>query len=329
MSEMYPPPPPSGQNPQYPGAEMGQTPPLAGGTPAQPYQPQQPPFGAPMPSQPYYPQGMPAQGAAPSTPLYPQQPAAPVATGVYPSQPLYSQQPPVGQMGYPGGGAPVPPAYMRTNLGEYWKNAKNGKRNLSILAALMILLFLGGSLISALGNSGASAGADSSSTTSATSQSSDQSGAVTQATIPPAPTATPQPVESEAQYKASATSVTVADIAKDPNSYQGKSIHFTAVIANFVQDSNGNTAGANVDDPNDFSSVVQIAFTPSFSLTHVNKGDTIEVWGQGLGSFSGTNAFGATITEGGVQEVYLHDSTSGYSDNSITDPSSFVANSGN
>ena len=124
-----------------------------------------------------------------------------------------------------------------------------------------------------------------------------------------------------------ATSVTISSIAKDPNAYKGQTIMFKAVIANFVQDSSGNTAGANVDDPNDFSSVAQIAFTPGFSLNHVNKGDTIEVWGEGLGSFSGTNAFGATITEGAVQEVYLHDLTSGYSDNSVSDPASFVANS--
>lgn len=354
MSEMYPPPPPppADQNRQHPGADAGQNPPPPGNTWPQPFQPQQPPAGGPVPSQPYYPQWPPTQGTAPSQPLYPQQP--PMIPGAYPSQPLYPQQPymgaapsqplypqqpPVGYTGYTGypGGAPIPPTYVRTNLGEYWKNAKNGKRNISILAVLTILFFMCGGLSSGFHGDSANANSTVLSTSgqgSATTsdQSNGQGAGAPQPTYIPLPTdtpvppPTPVPTESPAQYKASAKSVTVADIAKDPNTYKGKTVKFTAVIANFVHDSNGNTAGANVLDPNDYSSVIQIAFTPDFSLAHVNKGDTIQVWGQGLGAFSGTNAFGATITEGAVQEVYLHDSTTGYSDNTVTDPSSFVAN---
>jgi hypothetical protein len=332
MSEMYPPPPPppGDEKPQHPGANAGQNPPLPGSTWSQPFQAQQPAAGGPAPSHPYYPQWPLTQGAAPSQPQYPQQPYM----GAAPSQPLYAQQPPAGYTVYPYVGPPIPPTYVRTNLGEYWKNAKSGKRNLSILAVLTVLFWVCGGLSSGFHgdttNTGSTAVSNSGNgSISTTGQSDGQSGAVAQPTDIPAPTVTPVPTESPAQYKASATSVTVADIAKDPNAYKGKTIEFTAVIADFVQDSSGNTAGANVDDPNDYSSVVQIAFTPSFSLSKVNKGDTIEVWGQGSGAFTGTNAFGATITEGAVQEVYLHDSTTGYSDTTVTDPSSFAANSSN
>ncbi|HEX8997524.1 MAG TPA: hypothetical protein VF812_15965 [Ktedonobacterales bacterium] len=289
MSEMYPPPQPNDQNVQQPATGVGQNPPPQSGAASQPFYPQQPPVTTP-----------------------------------YPPQAPYLQQSSYGYPSYPAG-APVQPMYVRTNLSEYWKNAKNGKRNLSILAVLTVLFFMCGPLASAAQGGGASTGSSSLSTT----QSSAQLATGTQPTATPAPTATSTSTESPAQYKASATSVSISDIAKDPNAYKGKTIRFTGVIANFVQDSSGNTAGANVDDPNDFSSVVQIAFTPSFSLAKVNKGDYIEVWGQGMGSFTGANAFGATITEGGVQEVYLHDSTSGYSDTTVTDPSSFAANSSN
>lgn len=226
----------------------------------------------------------------------------------------------------------MPPTYVRTNLGEYWKNAKNGKRNLSILAVLTILLFACGGLSSALSKSASPTALSTSgqSSTSTSSQSNGQSAAAAQPTDTaaptdtPAPTATPVPTESPAHYKGSAAPVTIADIAKDPNAYNGKTVTFWAVIVGFAHDSSGNTAGANVVDPNDYSSVIQIAFTPSFVVANVNKGDTIEVWGQGMGAFTGTNAYGGTITEGAAQEVYLDDSTTGYSDNSVSNPSIYA-----
>lgn len=294
--------------PQYP-TQPGQ-PPMTGAYPPQP------------PSQPFYPQYS-QQPPYPSQQPYPQQP--PYYPGAAPSQPLAAQQPPGGYPefpGYPGGATPSQAPFIRTNVAEYWRNAKNGKRNLSILATLTIIFFVLGSQVRAQGGDASSASTGSASDSQRTNQTTTQS-----PTNTPVPTAPPQPTESPARYRSTATAVTVSDIAKDPNAYKGQTITFKGVIANFVQDSSGNTAGANVDDPNDYSSVVQIAFTPGFSLNQVNKGDTIEVWGAGLGAFSGTNAFGATITEGGVREVYLHDFTSGYSDNSVSDPASFAANS--
>ncbi len=290
MSEMYPPPPPptGDQHPQYPGTDTGQTPFPPSDSAYQPFPPQQPPT----------------------------QPAMP-------SQPLYPQQPPAGYAGYPGG-APASPTYVRTNLGEYWKNARNGKRNLSILAVVVVLMFLCSGVSTALGESNLNSYSKALVATEHNSTpASNQSTATSQPTTASASNGT------VALYKASATSVTIAEIAKNPDAYKGQDVTFTAVIDSFAQDSSGNTAAANVVDPNDGSSVIQIGFTPGFSVSHVNKGDTITVWGSGLGAFSGANANGDTVTEGAVLEVYLDDSTSGYSDTTVTDPATYIASGSN
>ncbi len=118
----------------------------------------------------------------------------------------------------------------------------------------------------------------------------------------------------EASYKASTTDTTIATLDKDGNADQDKDIHFTCSILNFVKDSNGNTAGANVDDPNT-SGVVQIAFPANTDLSQLNTGDTLEVWGTDEGTQTGQNAFGATIQEVGVLAIYMTDTTTNYQAN--------------
>ena len=116
---------------------------------------------------------------------------------------------------------------------------------------------------------------------------------------------------SEPDYKARTTNTTVANLDKDSNQDKGADVHFTATILNFVKDSNGNTAGANVDNGLT-SGVVQVEFTSGTDLSRINTGDSIEVWGVDQGSFSGTNAFGATVQEVAVSAVYMTDQTTGY-----------------
>lgn len=137
-------------------------------------------------------------------------------------------------------------------------------------------------------------------------------------TATPIPTATPVPTISaadlEATYKASTTDTTIAALDKDGNNDQNKDVHFTCNILNFVKDSNGNTAGANVDDPNS-SGVVQIAFPANTDLSQLNIGDTLEVWGTDDGTQTGQNAFGATIQEVVVSANYMTDKTTNYQTN--------------
>ena len=137
-----------------------------------------------------------------------------------------------------------------------------------------------------------------------------------QPTIAPTPKPTPtvSAAQLEATYKASTTNTTIATLDKDGNADQGKDVHFTCTILNFVKDSNGNTAGANVDDPNT-SGVVQIAFPAITDLSQLNTGDTLEVWGTDGGTSSGQNAFGATIQEVVVSANYMTDKTTNYQAN--------------
>ena len=91
----------------------------------------------------------------------------------------------------------------------------------------------------------------------------------------------------------------------------GKDVHFMARIPTFVKDDSGNSAGANVDDPNT-SGVEQVAFPSGTDLSQLNVGDTLEVWGTDGGTASGQNAFGATIQEVVISAHYLTDQTTGY-----------------
>jgi hypothetical protein len=121
------------------------------------------------------------------------------------------------------------------------------------------------------------------------------------------------PVLSEGAYKDSATFTSVSELDKDGNSDQGKSVHFTCKILNFVKDSNGNTAAANVE-PSDtlFGSIIQVGFPSGTDLSQLNADDTIEVWGIDNGVSSGQNAFGTTVQEVTVSAQYMTDLTTNY-----------------
>lgn len=331
MSEMYPPPPPWGRDPNSPSEGQGQTmpdgawqqqqpnqpypaqqPPAYGAGPSQPYAGQQPPYPA-APSQPLYPSQGQYPGAAPSQPLYP--PPYPAA----PSQPLYGQQMPGGYPGYPG--APMGPAYVRTNLGEYWKNAKNGKRNLSILIAIFVALFV------LNGVRGIISGVNAANSVAAISGQGNQNSG-----LPPiptlAPTDTPAPVATtgasatEKAYEASTKAVTVTALAQGEKTYYNKNIVFTGVIDALLTDNNNKIAGAAVSDPANPKIEIVVAFTPDFDTTQVHEQDKFKVWGQEQGYISVTNNNGTKTKYTVVQEVYLADSTSGYHDHTVTDPAS-------
>jgi len=132
--------------------------------------------------------------------------------------------------------------------------------------------------------------------------------------VTPTPVPTVSAAELEVVYKASTTNTTIATLDKDGNADNSKDVHFTCTIMNFVKDSNGNTAGANVDDPNT-SGVVQIAFPANTDLSRLNTGDILEVWGTDGGTQSGQNAFGATIQEVVVSANYMTDKTTNYQAN--------------
>jgi hypothetical protein len=120
-------------------------------------------------------------------------------------------------------------------------------------------------------------------------------------------------VEDEGTYKASTTPATVTSLDKAGTAGQGAAVSFTCTIGNFVKDSNGLTAGANVNDPSS-SSVIQVAFPTGTDITRLNSGDVLEVWGTDQGTDSGQNGFGVTIQEVVIHAKYLDDTTTGYTD---------------
>ena len=134
-------------------------------------------------------------------------------------------------------------------------------------------------------------------------------------TVKPAPTQSP--VQIERAYKTGTVNTTIDALDKDGNSDQGKDVHFTGTIGNFVKDDSGNTAGANINTPaSSFSlSVVQVAFPSNTDLSRLNQGDTIEVWGVDDGVSSGQNAYGGTVQEVGITTLYMTDQTTGYQAN--------------
>jgi hypothetical protein len=118
-----------------------------------------------------------------------------------------------------------------------------------------------------------------------------------------------------------ATSATITQMADDPSHYNGESVAFTGTIDSFLQDSSGDTTAMNVSDPNDPTSTVYVQLSSTADVTQMSKEDTVMIWGDAQGTVSGKNAFGGTVTQAAVTEVYLTDSTSGYSDTSNTSPS--------
>jgi hypothetical protein len=183
-----------------------------------------------------------------------------------------------------------------------------------IASALVVVVLI--AIIVAAASQGGNATTSTSSETQPTPPTTDQPTSVPTSAPTVQPTVvTPVPTLSskqlEAAYKASTTDTTIATLDKDGNADAGKDVHFTATILNFVKDDSGDTAGANVDDPNT-SGVVQIAFPPGTDLSQLNEGDTIEVWGTNGGTATGQNAFGATIQEVVISANYMTDKTTGY-----------------
>lgn len=148
------------------------------------------------------------------------------------------------------------------------------------------------------------------------------------AATPTAPSASPTPAETATQYKTSAKQVTVADISNNPKGYLGVNITFQGVVLGFLQNTPGQIAGVNMQDPHDPNAIIQVQFTPYVTPASIHANDTLTIWGQGTGSIVSVNGVGQSIAEGAVNELYLSDVTSGYTDDHITDPQGYIAGGG-
>jgi hypothetical protein len=131
----------------------------------------------------------------------------------------------------------------------------------------------------------------------------------------PTPTITLTPIAYDANgFPEDAERITVSDIAKVPSAYENKKVTFTCDVLSFPKDENGNAAGINCSDPNDYSSLVQVQMGAFDQTVKINTNDTVVVYGMGQGAAQGTNAFGGAVTEALVLELHLKDLTTGWSE---------------
>jgi hypothetical protein len=181
-------------------------------------------------------------------------------------------------------------------------------KKIIVLGILGLLIFIG--IVTAISSATSNKQSSASSTPTAESTATPQATEVPKATVTPTPIPKPEPKDANG-FPMDAESVTVANLAKAPSTYEGKKITFTCTVAGFAKDKSGNATAVNCSDPNDYSSFVQVA-TSAFDMTKINLQDTVRFYGLGGGSASGKNAFGGTISESLVEAIYINDITSGY-----------------
>ncbi len=197
-------------------------------------------------------------------------------------------------------------------LYQMWNKKLWGPKRRWAITIVAGLFLLGIASSNQSSNSNTSHTADSSKTVSAKHGTTTISAPVATAgpTDTPEPTPTPVPKDSNG-FPMDAETVTVAALDKAPSNYDGKKVIFTCTVASFAKDDSGNAAAVNCSDPNDFSSLVQVG-TTGFDMTQINQLDRIKVYGLGMGSAKGKNAFGGEVSETLVMGLYINDLTSGY-----------------
>ena len=250
-------------------------------------QQQPPPQYRPPQQTPY---GQPPYGEPPRSQ---QQPTQPPPTQYYPQYPNYQSQ----QQNRPM--MPLPSPQFQTPVpGAGQPKKKHGPWFWILIAFGILIVFSMCMSISQVANQSGSASNTSASATDTP-------------TDTPVPTLSPAQVEKV--YKASTSSITVENLDKEGNNDKGKNVHVTCKILKFVKDDSGNTAGANVEAPDSYStSIIQILFPSGTDVTKLNEGDIVEVWGSDEGVFSGQNAFGGTVQEVAISAQYMTDETTNY-----------------
>ena len=191
-------------------------------------------------------------------------------------------------------------------------------RNFVVLPiGALVILFV---VIGIVGNANNKNTAGTKSTTATTTTPAATTTAPAATTTTPAATTTTLPLaQARAAYKASAQPVTVSQLVNDPSYYNGDVVEVGGTIVSFVHDSSGDPVGMNLSGT-DAVADLYVQLSSTADVTQMNTGDTVTIWGDGAGTTSGTNAFGATLNFATIDEVYLTDATSGYTDNSSPNP---------
>ena len=127
-------------------------------------------------------------------------------------------------------------------------------------------------------------------------------------TITPIPTSTPRPtatVDPEIT-KARWSTVDIRDLAKNPDGYIGREVHYRGEVFSIEESSDGSAMQVWVDIPggSEFDQEAVIVFFEG-KTDNIYEGTEVEFWGYCSGAFEGTNAFGGTIQQPLILAEYL------------------------
>jgi hypothetical protein len=120
------------------------------------------------------------------------------------------------------------------------------------------------------------------------------------------PTKTPFPTVNPEVAKANWGTVDIRALAKNPDKYLSQELHYKGEVFSIAEDSSGVVMQVWVDVPggNEFDREAVIVLWAG-RTGNIYEGSIVEFWGYGLGSYEGTNAFGAKINQPAISAEYL------------------------
>ena len=112
---------------------------------------------------------------------------------------------------------------------------------------------------------------------------------------------------SEDQYKASAQQVEYSDLARSPDNYKGKVVHFRGQIIQVVEGTGGASQyriSVTQDEYGYWDDTMLVQFTPDANSRFLED-DVVEFWGTSIGVITYESTMGGNITIPGVDAQYM------------------------
>jgi hypothetical protein len=112
---------------------------------------------------------------------------------------------------------------------------------------------------------------------------------------------------SEDQYKASAQQVAYSDLARSPDNYKGKVVHFRGQIIQVIEGTGGASQyriSVTQDEYGYWDDTMLVQFTPDANSRFLED-DVVEFWGTSIGVITYESTMGGNITIPGVDAQYM------------------------
>jgi DNA-directed RNA polymerase subunit RPC12/RpoP len=126
------------------------------------------------------------------------------------------------------------------------------------------------------------------------------------ATLIPTPTSRPTATVDPETAKAHWGNVDIRNLSKNPDNYFGQEVHYKGEVFTIEEDASGSAMQVWVDIPggSEFDREAVVVLFEG-ATDNIYEGTEIEFWGYCMGTFEGTNAFGATIRQPMIAIEYL------------------------